>query len=284
VASHLSNLANSFSRLERHEAAFDYCRQALLIDAGLGNRRGALIHAGNMSTVYLLWGQAAEALACLTYAIYLDDRLAHSRELARHLTNIAAAHLLTGQLARAERVCRLAMALQQKLAIDFELCWAYLVQGRLFLAQEQFGDAVGALERASDAAAASNRSDVQFEAGVLLPRARWLAGEVDELEAAIQQLQAMLDAGPTPHQKAAITYERWLLDKNLDSQAQAKTAYDAQLQQTPTAEARQRAIELGVTYLPPMPAPPPLPALIREVAIGLESLLESVRERLGLPA
>lgn len=280
VARHLSNLANSLSRLEQYEAAFEHCQQALLIDAELGNRRGALIHAGNMSDIYLLWGHTTEALLCLTYALYLDDRLEHKRELARHLMNIVTVYLLMNQAEQAETVCQWAMTLQQELDNTFELGWAFLVQGRLFGVQEQFAAAATALQLAIHHAQVSHRADIQFEAEVQWPRMQWLAGALDAA-AAQQHLQILLEKQPTLRQQADISYELWHLTQNPAYQNQARGAYEALLQHTRTAEAYQRAVELGAKHVTPLAAAPPLPSLIIDTPLNLDSLLEKVKQNLA---
>jgi tetratricopeptide (TPR) repeat protein len=219
-------------------------------------------------------------LACLTYALYLDDRLEHSRELARHLIDISAVYLLAHQLSQAESVWRLAMPIQRELAVDFELSWAFLVEGRLFLAQERFSSAIDSLQQAKDAARTANRTDIQFEAAVRLPRAQWLAGKLDG-DSAFQQLEAMLDKDPSLYQEAAIYYERWWIGKNAAHRVQARRAYEALLEKSYTAEAVQRARELGALKIPPITAVPPLPGVVTETPLNLDALLDKIIQSLA---
>jgi len=112
-----------------------------------------------------------------------------------------------------------------------------------------------------------------------LPRTQQLAWQVEATEA-WQHLQTMLENHHSPRQQAAIYYEQWQLDKSTSSQTQARIAYEKVVQQSPTAEAHQRALELGAINLPPPADIPPLPSLITDTPLNLDTLLERVKQNL----
>jgi len=279
VARHIGNLGSAYYRKGSYTETLAYFGRALEIDLELGNQAGVALHVGNMGSVYKLLGEPQEALPCLVYAARLDAELGNKTGMARHLGNLADLFLFLDQPGEALAWCQRAIRLQKVWKQDYHLSWNLWLQGVIYLTLDEYGPAVRSLRTAQELAEVVTRPDVLVACQALLPRLRVLAGEISTA-AALEKLNTLFVQAADPRQRAAILYEQWRLEPETWRQDQVREAYLDLLEQSPTAEARGRAREVGATELPEKPNAPPLPELLSGQPVDLAALLDQVNQNL----
>lgn len=280
VARHIGNLGSAYYRKGSYAQTLEYFGRALAIDLDLGNQAGVALHVGNMGSVYKLLGEPQEAQACLVYAARLDAGLGNKTGMARHLGNLADLFLFLDQPDEALAWCQRAIRLQKIWKKDYHLCWNLWLQGVIYLALKEYGPAVSSLRTAQELAETVTRPDVVAACQTLTPRLQVLAGEISTA-AALEELEIRFAQAADPRQRAALLYEQWRLEPEDWRQAQVRDAYLNLLEQSPTAEARQRACEVGATELPERPSAPPLPDLLSDQPVDLAAFLDQVNQNLA---
>jgi class 3 adenylate cyclase/tetratricopeptide (TPR) repeat protein len=246
----------------------------------IGDQQTVTIAAINIGELYRAEGEHARALACYQYglaaAIELDDRMS----IVGTVGNIARIYLDQGQHAAALRLFEVAAAIERELNLPY------------FLVADLYGAALchraaGRLDRAqadNDEVLALAEEDPEYElkARLLAIELRVALGQADR-EAAAGECAALLDARTEEGEQAAIVYQLWRLTGRAEHRDQAAARYHELYARTPSAEYRQRLIELtgeAPTEPPPLPAPPPI---VGQRTVGLGALLARVDAAIGTP-
>ena len=281
VARHIGNLGTLHHRVGRYVETLFYFGRALDLDLELGNRAGVALHVGNIGSMYKLLGEPEAALACLVYAARFDSDLGNKTGLARHLGNLADLFLSLNRTEEALAWCERAIRLQQIWVQDYHLCWNLWLKGVIQFQLGDYKSTVSSLQAAEQMAETVQRQDVIAACQALTPHAKVLTGELS-WPAGLERLGKYLAQTTDQRYRAAILYELWRLDPVSSRQIEAREAYLALLRQSPTEEARQRSTELGAMNLPDKAAAPPLPNILLNYPVDLNSLLDQVNQHLTL--
>jgi DNA-binding SARP family transcriptional activator len=235
---------------------------SLALALAIGDRRMAAIATGNLGTAYQDPGEDQRAVACYVVALEWAAEVGDRWHAAIVAGNLARARMDQDDAAGATRALAAAVTIGRRLGARYHLCKHLAWQAELALRRGCPAEAVALAGDAARMAADVGRSDIQFDAEMLLVRARVAAGDPAP-PAGIETLEQMLERWPGEREQAALRYEMWRLAPAVHAyRRDAARRYRALYQSTPHREYRRRYSELTGETLPPPPSLAEVPDLV----------------------
>lgn len=268
------DMAGVYANLGEYALALSYLQQALdrATEAQYKQAIGFII--GNAGTLYAQQGAYELAARCNLHSLQIAIDLGDRPSILAGLGGIAAIRLREAQYDTAEQLYLRAISLGNALHMPVFLCDFLYALALLYVSQQRYDEAGTINTQALETATQAQRSDIVALAHILALRLDTVLRKATP-EAAIAELEAMLETEQSNEARAAVQYQIWQLDNQHDGARQAAAVlYQRLYAQAPSVEYRDRYYSLTSEQLP---EPPPLPALrsaLLEAPIELQALLD----------
>jgi tetratricopeptide (TPR) repeat protein/pimeloyl-ACP methyl ester carboxylesterase len=159
----LADLGKAYRLLGQPDLASERLRSAIEIMLGIGDSRWAAVTRIRLGDVYRSADQSAEARAEYSSAAELFTELADPLWGARALISTALVDIDEGDLDNAMDLYEQAQRVFITLNSEVDVCWAFVVQSRVYAAMGSELDAATALAKARDLARGLGRDDTFIE-------------------------------------------------------------------------------------------------------------------------
>lgn len=250
--------------------------QALEVASEIGYQQMVGLTLGNAGSIYKQLNETDRALTCYAQALRIAVELGDGPGVLICISNVASLFAAQGRDAEAGAVFARAIDLARSLNIPDVLCANLHELARLRRRAHRLEEAVALNQEALEVAQQIESKEVQFQAQVLAIRLRADGREIDA-QAAIAELESLLEAWPGEVERALVYYEIWRLDAaRADAQKASAELYQSLYAATSDAEYRRRHDELTGEQLSEPPLLPSLPEELLRTPATLETMLERV--------